>query len=112
MRPPTTVRCVLPPRDSFSCAYINQNAFPMNIPIQKLLHERNVQMAQSIIDMPLKDKRLCCAEVRRSLEADVNKSNVLLPAYGMTVGEFCVIQVLSQDSKKLFKEQLHALAKV
>jgi hypothetical protein len=84
----------------------------MNIPIKKLLHQRNLLLASSVTEMSLKDKRICCAEVRKALESDHSKPNVLLPSWGLSVGEFCVIQVLSQDSKKQFREQLQSLASV
>jgi len=72
--------------------------------LNQLLHERNLIIVQHIADLSIKDKRKVFVMLRKM---DGPNANYMFPKYfGATVGEFCTVQVLINDSKRKFKEYL------
>ena len=73
--------------------------------MNQLVHERNLLMVQHISDLSIKDKRKVLG-LLRTIPAD--QYNYLFPTFfGVTIGEFCTIQVLVNDSKRKLKEYIH-----
>jgi hypothetical protein len=71
-----------------------------------LLHERNLILVKNVTDMSIKNKRKIFACLR---QLPNNQSlNFLFPVYfGVTIAEFCTIQVLLNDSKRKFRDSIN-----
>lgn len=70
--------------------------------LNQLVHERNLILVRNISDWTIKDKRKVFATLRQVPETH---TNLVLPRFsGVTIGEFCTVQVLMSESKRKFKE--------
>lgn len=68
------------------------------------MHQRNCAVVRYLSELPIKDKRRVFA-LLRSIPA--REANHVFPTFqGVTVGEFCLTQVLVTDSKKKLREFL------
>ena len=71
----------------------------------RLIHEKNLILVKNISELSIKDKRRVFASLRKI--DDGQHFNFLFPAcFGVTVAEFCTIQVLMNDSKRKFRDNL------
>lgn len=71
----------------------------------QLIHERNLIVVRNISELTIKDKRRVLAILRQVPQAH---PNLLLPRFsGVTIGEFCTVQLLMSESKRKFKEYVH-----
>lgn len=73
--------------------------------MKKLLHEKNLLIVKSISELSIKDKRKVFTILRK---LPTRNHNIILPKYlGITLGEFCTVQVLLTDSKRKLKDFLN-----
>jgi hypothetical protein len=73
--------------------------------LNQLIHERNLILVQHISDLSIKDKRKLFSLLRK---VSNKHHNFMFPQFfGATIGEFCTVQVLLNDSKRKFKEYLN-----
>lgn len=71
----------------------------------RLIHEKNLILVKNISELSIKDKRKVFAALRKM--GDHTHKNFLFPScFGVTLAEFCTVQVLVNDSKRKFKEAL------
>jgi hypothetical protein len=72
--------------------------------IKQLLHEKNTIIIKLISDLTIKSKRHVYNIIR--LNNPKHSNHLILPYSACTLGEFCVTQVLINDSKRKFKDYL------
>lgn len=73
--------------------------------LKRLIHEKNLIQVKNISELSIKDKRKVFASLRKI--EDNHHFNYLFPmCFGVTIAEFCTIQVLLNDSKRKFKDNL------
>jgi hypothetical protein len=72
--------------------------------IKQLLHEKNTILVKLISDLTIKSKRHIFNIIR--LHTPQHSNHLLLQFSACTLGEFCVTQVLLNDSKRKFKDYL------
>jgi hypothetical protein len=73
--------------------------------LNQLIHEKNLILVKNISELSIKDKRKVFSSLRK-IENDGNINFLFPSCFGVTIAEFCTIQVLLNDSKRKFKDTL------
>jgi hypothetical protein len=74
--------------------------------LARLIHEKNMILYQEMLLIPLKEKRRLLRLADQMVSEKQTRNCVFPCFFGITLGEFCIAQVLIKDNKRKFTEYI------